>query len=132
MKLQPNDEKTLVDPWSHIDTFWGLKDLCDKGCLSIFWAYFGQPDNHVSWVTLMPSASIYSIHPRTGSPQGPIAEILARKYWELVVLKNSKKQHLPKDMQHSVHWCKNSSLLYLVEWGQMGLRNSIHSIKITQ
>ena len=28
MKLLLNDEKTNVDPWSHYDNFWGLKNHC--------------------------------------------------------------------------------------------------------
>ena len=33
--------------------------------LAIFWAYVGQPDNHIGWATLMPFTSIYSTNPRT-------------------------------------------------------------------
>ena len=33
--------------------------------LALFWAYIGQPDNHIGWATLMPFASIYSTNPRT-------------------------------------------------------------------
>ena len=30
-----------------------------------FWAYVGQPHNHIGWVTSMPFASINPTHPRT-------------------------------------------------------------------
>ena len=33
--------------------------------LALFWAYIGQPDGHISWVTLMPFASINPTNPRT-------------------------------------------------------------------
>ena len=33
--------------------------------LALFWAYVGQPDGHVGWVTLMPFASINPTDPRT-------------------------------------------------------------------
>ena len=33
--------------------------------LALFWAYIGQPDDHIGWVTLMPFASINPIIPRT-------------------------------------------------------------------
>ena len=35
-----------------------------KTVLTIFWAYVGQPDGHIVWVTLMPFASINSTNPR--------------------------------------------------------------------
>ena len=33
--------------------------------LPLFWAYVGQPDDHIGWGTLMPFASINPTHPRT-------------------------------------------------------------------
>ena len=33
--------------------------------LALFWAYVGQPDDHIGWATLMPFASIYSTNPKT-------------------------------------------------------------------
>ena len=36
-----------------------------KSVLAIFLAYVGQPDGHISWVTLMPFASINPTNPRT-------------------------------------------------------------------
>ena len=33
--------------------------------LVLFWAYVGQPDGHIGWVTLMPFASTNSTNPRT-------------------------------------------------------------------
>ena len=33
--------------------------------LALFWAYIGQPDNHIGWVKLMPFASINPTIPRT-------------------------------------------------------------------
>ena len=33
--------------------------------LALFWAYVGQPDDHIGWATLMPFTSIYSTNPRT-------------------------------------------------------------------
>ena len=33
--------------------------------LAIFWAYVGQPDDHIGWATLMPFASIYRTNQRT-------------------------------------------------------------------
>ena len=33
--------------------------------LALFWAYVGQPDNHIGWATLMPFLKIYSTSPRT-------------------------------------------------------------------
>ena len=35
--------------------------------LALFWAYVGQPDNHIGWATLMTSASIHSTLPKTNS-----------------------------------------------------------------
>ena len=43
-----------------------------------FWAYIGQPDNHIGWATSMLSKSIDPI-----LTQGPIYEIFMKKYWEL-------------------------------------------------
>ena len=34
MKLQLNDEKTRVDPWSHIDTFEGWTVMTIDHCVS--------------------------------------------------------------------------------------------------
>ena len=42
-----------------------------------FWAYVGQPHDHIGWATSMPShQSILHI-------QGRIPEIFTKKYWEL-------------------------------------------------
>ena len=49
------------------------------GC---FWAYVGQPHGHIGWATSMPFASINL----TKVTQGPICEIFAKFFWELVVL----------------------------------------------
>ena len=42
----------------------GLKTQ-KKAVLALFWAYVGQPDGHMGWVTLMPLASINPTNPRT-------------------------------------------------------------------
>ena len=36
-----------------------------EAVLALFWAYVGQPDGHIGWVTLMPFASINPTNPRT-------------------------------------------------------------------
>ena len=40
-----------------------------------FWAYVGQPHNHIGWATSMPFASIYPTDPRTNSWN------LCKQYW---------------------------------------------------
>ena len=52
-----------------------------KTVLTIFWAYVGQPDGHIVWVTLMPFASINSTNPR-------ICDIFAKIAQLLVVVEN--------------------------------------------
>ena len=47
-----------------------------------FWAYIGQPDNHIGWATLMPFPSIYPTNSRTN----PLN--FSEKYWDLWVLKD--------------------------------------------
>ena len=45
--------------------------------LPFFWAYMGQPDDHIGWATLLPYASIYSTHLK-----GPIPGMLqGLKIW---------------------------------------------------
>ena len=36
-----------------------------KAILALFWAYVGQPEGHIGWVTLTPFSSINSTNPRT-------------------------------------------------------------------
>ena len=55
-----------------------------------FWAYVGQPHGHISWAT--------SISTIIGYFKG-FFKIL------MITLVSSPKQHLPKDMQHSVSCC---------------------------
>ena len=61
-----------------IPIFWSFPNLCTKNLwytvvlmlvginafLALFWAYVGQPDDHIGWATLMPFVSIYSTNPR--------------------------------------------------------------------
>ena len=45
--------------------------------LGCFWAYIGQPHDHIGWAAPMPFASINLTHPRT-NPRN-----FRKKYWEL-------------------------------------------------
>ena len=60
--------------------------------LLLFWAYIGQPDNHIAWATSMPLASIY---PTYILIQGPIPKIsvggAGKWHFLFWVLSSSKK-----------------------------------------
>ena len=51
--------------------------------LPLFWAYFGQPDKHIDWATLMSFSSIYRTNARTNLRN------FREKNWELGELKMS-------------------------------------------
>ena len=57
--------------------------------LCCFWAYVGQPHNHIGWAISMPFATINSTNPRT-NPWN-----FHKKFWELVILKNALFLSLP-------------------------------------
>ena len=91
--------------------------------LGCFWVYVGQPHEHIGWATSMPFASIYPIHPRT-NPWN-----FGKKYWELLVLKNSVF------LSHFGFFFKNifvcfipmtisqNLLIYRVEWMELNFHD---------
>ena len=54
--------------------------------LPLYWAYFGQPDNHMimNWGTSMPNTSIHPIHPRTLKLLQKILRIVGVWKWHLL------------------------------------------------
>ena len=60
--------------------------------LALFWAYVGQPDGHIGWVTLMPFASINPTNPRTNlwnfhKKISRIGDFEKRRFWKMAILK---------------------------------------------